>query len=486
VSAPILHLTAELWPYARTGGLGQAVADIATFQAKSDMDVAVLLPFYRTVRQHAGKLIPLGPPFTVTIGGITERLQAWELAPDPKRPRVLLLEHNPSFDRAGIYGENGADYPDNFRRFALFALGAVEVAAQLAPDVLIHAHDWHAALAPVYLRTAAADQPDRRKIPCVITVHNGGFQGVFAREVMMSIGLPEYLWSAEYMEWYGRLNYLKGGLILTDMVTTVSPTHAQEIRTDVGGFGLQDVFRGLGDRLLGVRNGIDVDIWDPTLDPDLTSHYRAENLRGKARCKVALQRAWTLPEEARTPLFAMSARLVAQKGLDLIVGSRRVREGDAQFVFLGSGEARYEAALAELAREYPDRIALNTAFTDVLEHRLLAGADFLLMPCLYEPCGLTQMRAQRYGTLPIARRVGGLNDTIIDGVTGFLFDDYTPAAFDEALDRAFALYEDRTELRERVRDAMRRDFSWTEPLAQYAAVYRRARARAGAGGGAAR
>jgi starch synthase len=180
----------------------------------------------------------------------------------------------------------------------------------------------------------------------------------------------------------------------------------------------------------------------------------------------------------RTPVFAMSARLVAQKGLDLIVGSRYVHDSNAQFLFLGSGEARYEAALTELARAHPDRIAVNTAFTDVLEHQLLAGADFLMMPSLYEPCGLTQMRAQRYGTLPVARRVGGLNDTIIDGVTGFLFDDYSSAAFDEAVARALVLFDDRPELRERARDAMRRDFSWTEPLAQYAAVYRRARARA--------
>lgn len=481
MSATVLHLTAELWPYARTGGLGQAVADIATFQAKSDMDVAVLLPFYRAVREHALKMQRLGPPFEVTIGGVVEQLQCWEVASDARHPRVLLLEHHPSFDRAGIYGENGADYPDNFRRFALFALGAVEVAAKLAPDVLIHAHDWHAALAPVYLRTATDDRPERperRQIPCVLTVHNGGFQGVFGRDVLTAIGLPEFLWSPDHMEWFGRLNYLKGALVFADMVTTVSPTHALEIRTDVGGFGLQDVFRGLGDRLLGVRNGIDVDIWDPKVDRDLPAHYQAENLRGKTRCKSALQRAWHLPQAARTPLFAMSARLVAQKGLDLIVGSEYVNEGTAQFVFLGSGEARYEAALADLARAHPDRIAVNTAFTDVLEHRLLAGADFLLMPSLYEPCGLTQMRAQRYGTLPVARRVGGLNDTIIDGVTGFLFDDYTPAALDEALARARVLFDDRNELHERSRDAMRRDFSWSEPLAQYAAVYRRARARA--------
>jgi starch synthase len=282
------------------------------------------------------------------------------------------------------------------------------------------------------------------------------------------------MWALDRMEWYGRLNYLKGGLRYADVVTTVSAGHAAELRSDVGGFGLQDVFRELGDRLVGIRNGIDTVLWDPRADPEITAHFGPDDLSGKPRCKAALQRAWGMPQRARVPIFGMSARMVSQKGLDLILGSDSVHTGEAQFVFLGAGEPRYEEALTALAAERPGWIGVNTAFTDRLEHRLLAGADFLLMPSLYEPCGLTQMRAQRYGALPVARRVGGLADTIADGVTGFLFDEYTSAEFDRAVRRAATVYTDQPLYLEHVRAAMRRDFSWAEPAAQYAQVYRRA------------
>jgi len=471
----VLHLTAELWPYARTGGLGQAVADIAAAQARGGMKAGVMLPLYRTARDHITDLVPACEPFTVALGGISEEIHCWQLADPGSGPATLFLDHPPSFDRDGIYGEGGVDYPDNFRRFALFSLAAVEVASRLAaPRGILHAHDWHNALAPVYLRVNHGGRPECDRLGCVLTVHNGGFQGLFGRDVLPAIGLPEHFWSLDFMEWYGRLNYLKGGLKFADMVTTVSPTHAVEMRTEVGGFGLHDVFAGLGDRFVGIRNGIDTVRWSPETDADITAHYSADDLAGKVKCKAALQRAWSLPQRARVPVFGMSARLVSQKGLDLIVGSESLARADAQFVFLGAGEARYEAALHQLAVEMPDRIAVNTAFTDRLEHRLLAGADFLLMPSLYEPCGLTQMRAQRYGALPVARRVGGLADTIADGVTGFLFDDYTPAEFDRAVRRAMSVYHDQPMYTEHARAAMRRDFSWTEPLAQYAAVYRRA------------
>jgi starch synthase len=258
------------------------------------------------------------------------------------------------------------------------------------------------------------------------------------------------------------------------MVTTVSPTHAAELRSEVGGFGLHDVFQRLGERLVGIRNGIDTVEWDPATDKEITARYGPDDLSGKPKCKAALQRAWGLPQRARVPVFGMSARMVTQKGLDIIIGSESVRTADAQFVFLGAGEERLEQGLRALAAEMPTRIGVNTAFTDRLEHRLLAGADFLLMPSLYEPCGLTQMRAQRYGALPLGRRVGGLADTIADGVTGFLFDEYTPAEFDRAVRRALAVYGDQPLYLEHARAAMRRDFSWTEPAAQYREVYRRA------------
>ncbi|HEY2804746.1 MAG TPA: glycogen/starch synthase [Gemmatimonadales bacterium] len=473
----VLHLTAELWPFARTGGLGQAVADMAGYQSHAGIDASVMMPLYRMAREHIKELEPLGEPFTVDLGGFTEEVRCWQQHGRDGAPCVLFLDHPPSFDRDGIYGEGGSDYPDNDRRFALFSRSAIEVARRLKATagnrLVLHAHDWHTALAPVYLRVAP-DAADLSDVPSVLTVHNGGFQGHYGRGTLALIGLPQSFWSIDYMEWYGRLNYLKGGLKFADMVTTVSPTHAIEMRTEVGGFGLHDVFQRLGDRFVGIRNGIDTELWDPGSDPEITGHYKPDDLRGKASCKAALQRHWKLPQRTRVPIFGMSARLVSQKGMDLIVGSETLASMDAQFVFLGAGESRYEEALTRLAARNPERIALNTAFTDRLEHRLLAGANFLLMPSLYEPCGLTQMRAQRYGALPIARRVGGLADTIIDGVTGFLFEIYTPAELDRAVRRALDVYEDQPVYLEHARAAMRLDFSWAEPVSRYVEVYHRA------------
>ena len=226
---------------------------------------------------------------------------------------------------------------------------------------------------PVFLRRVYRDEPDLQRLPCILTVHNGGFQGVFPQSVLRDIALPDDLWSPDFMEWYGRLNYLKGGLTFADMVTTVSPTHAFELLTDVGGFGLQHTFRKLGDRLVGIRNGIDVEKWNPVTDKQIPAHFSAQDLSGKVRCKAVLQEAWGLPRRADIPLFGMSARLVAQKGLDQIVASQSLRLLDAQFIFLGAGEAQFEQALRELSARYPARIGLNTAFTDALEHQLVAA-----------------------------------------------------------------------------------------------------------------
>jgi len=472
----VLHLTAELWPYARTGGLGQAVADLADYQAASGTESHVVLPLYREARAHVGKLEPLCDPFMLDIGDRREAVRCWREVREGF-PQILFLEHEPSFDRPGIYGDSAGDYPDNPHRFALFAAAAIQVARRLRDgNLILHAHDWHAALVPVFLRRVYRDEPELQRLPVVLTVHNGGFQGVYPRNVMEEIGLPDDMWSPDFMEWYGRLNFLKGGLLYADMVTTVSPTHAFELLTDVGGFGLQHSFRQLGDRLVGIRNGIDVKKWDPANDPDIPARFTADDMSSKVLCKAELQASWDLPRRQNIPVFGMSARLVAQKGLDQIVASHSLRELDAQFLFLGAGEAQFEKALRELSARYPTRIGINTAFTDTLEHQLLAGADFLMMPSLYEPCGLTQMRAQLYGALPVARRVGGLADTIEDGVTGILYDAYSPEAFDRAVQRGVTLYQDRAWFTELARGAMRKDFSWRQPAEAYEAVYRRAAA----------
>lgn len=447
---------------------------LATFQALAGQPTVVVLPLYRAVRNTAPDLERVGP-FSVTLGLRTEQAWLYRIPEVESRPQIFLIEHQEFFDRDGIYGADDADYPDNARRFAFFCLAALTVLPQIAPTAdVVHAHDWHTALAPVFLRRAFAGQPFYDRLSTVLSVHNAGFQGHFPPETMADLGVGAELYTSDVFEWYGRMNVLKGGLAFCDLAVTVSPTHAKELCTPEGGFGLHEMFIDLGDRLVGILNGIDPEAWNPATDPAIAAPYSADNLSGKQSCKAALQRARGLPQEPGRPVFGMSARLVAQKGLDIVLGSDLLTMEGAQFVFLGSGERRYERALAALALTAPDRIAVEFNFTDRLEHRLLAGADALLMPSLYEPCGLTQMRAQRYGTIPVARRVGGLADSIADGATGMLFDEYTPEGLMRAIQQAIGQYREAAAWEALVRQAMRQRFGWDDSAKRYLDVYRRA------------
>ena len=473
IPASAVHLTAEYHPFARTGGLAEAVSGLAQFQQAAGLDVSVIMPLYRTVRDVEPDLQPVGSPFTVQVGPRSEEARVFRSSERTAGPRVYFIEHREYFYRPGIYGEQAVDYPDNARRFAFFALAALTALPKLVkPNFLLHAHDWHTALAPVYLNGVLGTERFGGPVPTVMSIHNPGYQGHFAPDVMPDLGLPWDLYNWRQLEWHGKTNFLKGGLAFSDCAVTVSPTQAEELRTPGGGFGLHDMFTALGDRLVGILNGIDQAVWTPSLDPQITARYSAGDLDGKKRCKAALQRSFGLPQRKKVPLFGMTGRLVTQKGLDLILASRDLLDIDAQFVFLGGGEARYETALVELARSAPDRIGVQLDFTDRLEHRLMAGADLFLMPSLYEPCGLTQMRAQRYGALPVARRVGGLADTIEDEVTGFLFDAYDADAFEAAAFRALERMADQSRWQEMMAAAMARDFSWERATERYLAVYR--------------
>jgi starch synthase len=471
----IVHLSAEYAPYARTGGLAEAIMGLASFQHARGLPVAVLMPLYRTVRDEAPDLEPVGPPFRVPLGGRTEEARLFRIAgTPPDGPRMFFLDHIEFFNRPGIYGDAGGDYPDNARRFAFFALASCLALPRVARSpVILHAHDWHSALAPAYLRTVLAAEAWVRDALAIISVHNPGYQGQFGPEALLELGLPVEVYNWRQLEWYGKVNFLKGGLAFADWALTVSPQQASELRTAGGGFGLHDMFIALGSRLVGILNGIDQQVWDPATDSQIRAPYTAAHLEGKRRCKAGLQLSYGFPERSDVPLFGLTGRLVQQKGLDLILASHRLLQQDAQFVFLGSGDPHYEQALVALAAAAPDRIGVQLDFRDVLEHRLMAGVDLFLMPSLYEPCGLTQMRAQRYGSLPIGRRVGGLADTIEDGVSGFLFDAYHAMALEDAAFRAISTYA-RPELwTQMMRSAMARDFSWERSADAYLEVYRR-------------
>ena len=475
----VVHMVAELAPFARSGGLGEAVNSLARHQTASGIPTAIVMPLYDAVKATAPSMEPVGPPFRVQVGPRSEEVRLWRLVVGPEHPlastTVYFIESKEYFARPHIYGPPGSDYLDNARRYACFTIAAIQSLPSItgSDPVLLHAHDWHTALAPVYLRTGFAGDDRYRRVKVVLSVHNAGFQGHFPPEAMADLGVPAALFNWRQLEWYGQMNWLKGGLVFADAATTVSPTHAHELRTGAGGFGLDGVFVSLRDRFVGIANGIDQNLWDPARDSIIACNYSVGALAGKIECREALQREMGLRPTDEMPIVAMSARLVAEKGLDLILGDPAYFAFDAQFAFLGAGEPRYEAALEAIASRAPNRIVVETRFNDALEHRLLAGADMCLMPSQYEPCGLTQMRAQRYGTIPIARRVGGLADTIEDGVTGFLFDDYTPADFTRAVARAIDQFEEPDGWYEMMRAAMQRDFGWEQSANKYLNLYRR-------------
>lgn len=436
--------------------------------------VTVIMPLYRAIRESATALRPIrGSVRVTTPGSAVQEVQLFAGPLQPGNPRMIFIDHGESFDRDGIYGEDGRDYDDNGRRFALLSAAAIAALPIVAPSAsVVHAHDWHAAPALALLRDRATIH--HRPVLRVLSVHNAAFQGHFEPECVAGLGVCGSTASAADFEWYGRANYLKGGLASADLTFTVSPNHANELCTPEGGFGLHEQFANLGNRLVGVVNGVDAAAWNPATDPFIASHYSRVAFAGKMACKSALQRECGLRESPLTPVFAMCTRLAEQKGLDLVLQADLANEPNAQFVFVGRGERRYEEALAALAAAAPGRIALRLDFSDALEHRLIAGADALLMPSLFEPCGLTQMRAQRYGTIPVVRRVGGLADTVVDTVTGFMFDDYTPEAFVAAMRRAAEGYAQRRMWRGMARRAMMRDFGWARTAGHYGKHYRAA------------
>ncbi len=485
----VVHVAAEFYPYARSGGLAEAVANLARFQSRAGVRTVAILPLYRSARAKAGTLVPFGEPFEVSLGNQTETVRLLALAdPQSSGTQLLFLEHDGFYDRPKLYGDSAGDYPDNPLRFGLFALASIMALPMITTGpILLHVHDWHAALALAYLKTRFAGDARYRRVATVLSVHNAGYQGHYPPSVLRDLGLPQELFNWRQLEWYGKVNFLKAGLVFADHVVTVSPNHAIELRTPEGGFGLQEAFSSLGDRLSGILNGIDGEAWDPRTDEQIAAPFSVENPGGKAACKRALQERFGLTIDPAVPVVGMAARLVTQKGLDLVIGSYALFELPAQFVFIGAGEARFELALGQIAAMMPHRVAVDTDFTDELEHQVMAGADFLLMPCQYEPCGLTQMRAQRYGVAPIVRRVGGLADTVEDGVTGFVFDPYEEASLVGATLRGIDIYFNPAEWQRILATTMQRDFSWERSVVAYLETYRQVigRLEEASGGGTA-
>ncbi len=485
----VLIVGSEAQPFAKTGGLADVLGALPAALARLGWAVTLVLPRYRGV--DGGAVVER---FPVTVGGYTRDATFHEL-PLADHARVVLVECGELYDRAALYGENSVDYDDNALRFAFLARAALELAGRRGGSSVVHAHDWQAGLVPVYLKTLYAAHPILGGVPSVFTIHNLAYQGLFDGGWLPRLDLGWEQFTVDRLEYWGRLSFLKGGIVDSNLITTVSRRYAEEIQTPEYGFGFDGILRARSADLVGILNGIDTTEWDPSRDAFLPQPYDAASLAGKRAAKAAVLQRYGLPHDEAAlarPLIGMVSRMVDQKGLDLIAAlAAELPRFDASWTVLGTGDAVYQDMWRTLAARHGSRIGVHIGFDESLAHLVEAGADLFLMPSRFEPCGLNQMYSMRYGTVPIVHEVGGLADTVVDadqqparpataagrGATagiGFVFRDYRPDALRDAIVRALNAFRDSAVWPALQAAGMRQDFSWDRSAAEYVKIYERA------------
>jgi starch synthase len=482
MSVSILTIGSEALPFSKTGGLADVLGALPVALGRLGHRVTLVTPKYRDVQAHGTTTT-----ITVRLGGSVSETRLIEL-PLAEGVKAVLVDRPELYDRDSIYGAGG-DYSDSPRRFGFLCRAALEYAAQSSETFdILHGHDWQTGLAPVYLRTLYASHPRLGAMPSMFTIHNLAYQGLFAPDWLGPLDLGPEMLSISSLEFWGRISLLKGGINFSNVITTVSPTYAREIQTKEYGAGFEGVLAARSGDLYGVLNGIDTNRWDPRRDPFLPEPYDENSLHKKDAARRELMEALgprVAPDKLPRPLIGIVTRLVDQKGFDLIAQlADRLPTLGASFAVLGTGEERYQKMWRDLAATYPDRFAVKIGFAEELAHLIEGAADVFLMPSRFEPCGLNQMYSMRYGTVPIVRATGGLEDTVTDydekqGTgTGFKFKDYTPAALVTALERAFAVFANPNIWKKLQLAGMRQDFSWDRSAREYVKLYERALARA--------
>ncbi len=475
----IVFAVSECEPWATTGGLADVAAALPRALVRLGHKVAVFLPYYR----QAAKLAPDAPVVLASItipfpqysrfaqvldGGVHEGVQ------------IYFIGCPELFDRESLYATPSGDYADNAERFGLLSRAVIEATKVLGVPDVFHVHDWHTSILAVFLRSTYFFDPLFKRVPVVLTLHNVAYQGSFSPSTMETLLLPWDMFATDKLEHYGSVNFLKGGIVYSDLLTTVSRTYAQEIQTPEFGNGLDETLRRRAPELTGILNGVDYQEWDPASDPHIAAHYTAENLAGKQECRRDLLHAFGLdgtPET--TAVLGVSSRYATQKGIDFIVEimDRLVQE-DVVLVMIGNGEEYYERLLTEMASRYSAKVRVQTKYDKVMGHKVEAGSDIFLMPSRYEPGGLAQMYSLRYGTVPVVRATGGLEDTIDEQPegqgNGFKFSGYESGDFLEAIKRALATFSNKQQWTGMMRRGMAQDFSWEKPAKEYVRVYERA------------
>ncbi|HET9137297.1 MAG TPA: glycogen synthase GlgA [Candidatus Kapabacteria bacterium] len=490
----VLFVSSEVYPYAKTGGLADVSSALPQALREYKHDVRIIMPKYGFIGEKKQKIhiINRTQGMEFNIGGkmATVNAKSSAILTPKTRVQIYLAECEEYFSRMGLYGDpdTGVDYPDNDERFLTFNLGVLELCRRLLwkPDI-IHCNDWQSGLIPLLLKDSLKTDPFFANTKTVFTIHNLAYQGNFPAQSYMKTGLPAEYFSPNGVEFYEKFSFLKAGLTYADAITTVSETYAEEIRTKEFGCGMEGLLTKRKKDLYGITNGIDMAVWDPMKDVYTAKKFNVDSIESKEECKKDLCSAFDLPYEEGKPIVAMIARFVPQKGVDLVLENiEHLLKSGAQIIMLGSGDKKYEEAFSKLQKKHAKQFALYLGFHDGFAHKIEAGADIFLIPSAYEPCGLNQMYSMHYGTIPVARRTGGLADTVIDldegtkkkPATGFLFDKYDAKSFAKALDRALATYHKHPEKwRELQRNGMTSDFSWDNSAYKYAEVYEKVLAK---------
>jgi len=466
----VLMVASEATPFAKSGGLADVVGALPAALQQLGDEVAVVMPRYRQIPYHETE--SAFDNMVVYAGATPYRVDIRTLVRGGVR--FFFVEAPYFYDREGLYNSRGNDYLDNHKRFAVLPLAALGIAQTIYDCDILHCHDWQAALTPVYRQDQQHSNPRMMKTRTVLTIHNLGYQGRFHRNEFPDLGLNWGWFGADKLEYHGDVNFLKGGIMSSDWLTTVSPTYAAEIQTPEGGFGLDGVLRSRSGALTGILNGVDYNEWSPENDRYIAAKYSADDLSGKAACKKDLLASFRLPtDRPERPLIGIVSRFADQKGFDLVAGlAGFFAENDVQLVVLGSGDWRYEKVFNEWQRWLPQKVGVWLGYNDALAHRIEAGADLFLMPSRYEPCGLNQIYSLRYGTVPVVRATGGLDDTIQED-TGFKFGPYSVGALYDTLRSAVGAFQNQESWVERMRRGMAKDFSWNVSARQYSALYHR-------------
>lgn len=486
----ILFVASEAVPFIKSGGLADVVGALSKVLHQMGHDVRLVLPRYQDLDSDSFRLLPLMPEMKVQYGDETMVGSVLRCSYPGTQMPVYFLDEESFSQRPGIYGNGRSDYPDNDKRFAFFNMAALWLLKGLdwQPDI-IHCHDWQTGLIPALLRhhPVVSQEAFYQDIKTVFSIHNLAYQGNFNKFLVPMIGLPWSVFTTDGLEFYNKTSFLKSGLVYSDELVAVSPTYAHEIQLDEQGAGMAGTLRSRAVNLHGILNGIDIDEWNPAVDPLLAKDYKIDDTKGKAACKAALQKEVGLPVDPGTPLIGMISRLVSAKGFDLITKAlESLLQLDAQFFVLGSGDSEYEEIFEQAAIDHPRRFAAHIGYDADLSHRVIAGSDMFLMPSYYEPCGLTQLYSMRYGTVPVVRHTGGLADSVFhandqsieQGLgTGFLFDDYRPDVLIETIRQAIDLYKNEPKKwNHLVKNGMSRDFSWANSAEKYVKLYETAMA----------